>query len=171
MKIHFTKKEYQSLLDMIAVADWVVHAHAEKKEEFNKEYEALREKIYSCAKEMGCENRIEYSNESNCHQESRKYEESLHSQLIEPYEDGILWDGLSYLLAERDVVNTVGAEKFNKIEPARRISLVEEAQEKYTNEFENQGIGRLVIDESIKVQQQHTQHHHHGHGCCDHDHH
>ena len=171
MKIHFTKKEFQSLLDMIAVADWVAHAHAVKEEEFNKDYEALREKIYSCAKEMGCEDRIEYSNESNGHQESIKYQESVQSRLIEPYEDAILWDDLSYLLAERDVVHTVGAEKFNKIEPIRRISLVEEAQEKYLDEFENQGIERLVIDESIKVQKHHTQHHHHGHGCCDHDHH
>ena len=161
---------------MIYVSDWIIHAHATKEEDFKKDHKALQEKIYACAKEMGCEDRIEYFKEINAHGESRDYEEAMHAQFIEPYEDNVFWDDLAEYLAERDLINTVGVDELYKLEPIRRISLLEEAQEKYHNEFYEYGVLRLMIDESLKPQiqskpQLQHHHHHHGDGCCDHDHH
>ena len=38
MKINITKKEYQTLLDMLYLSDWVLHAHSEEKSEETKSY-------------------------------------------------------------------------------------------------------------------------------------
>ena len=38
MKIHFTKKEYRLLLDMLYIADWVMNSHQLINERSHKEH-------------------------------------------------------------------------------------------------------------------------------------
>ncbi len=41
MKLNFSKKEYAALLEMLYMADWVLHAHSEEKGESTEEYRLL----------------------------------------------------------------------------------------------------------------------------------
>lgn len=58
MKIHFSKKEYRQLLELVFLGDWIVTAHQEGKPV--SPYDAIKNKIYSHAKDHGYENLVEY---------------------------------------------------------------------------------------------------------------
>jgi hypothetical protein len=54
MKLNFTKKEYQALVEMLLAADWVITGHEEEEErEETKPYRELRKKVLAHFKEMG----------------------------------------------------------------------------------------------------------------------
>jgi len=60
MKINFTKSEYQILLDVIYMADWILHAHDTEDRSNTKEYSDLFQKLMSYAKDMGCEDLVDF---------------------------------------------------------------------------------------------------------------
>jgi hypothetical protein len=59
MKIDFNKSEYRLLLDMVYLADWMLTAYDETDDPEKAKYEQLSQKVYSHAKEMGCDSLIE----------------------------------------------------------------------------------------------------------------
>lgn len=87
MKIHFTKKEYRQLLELIYLGDWLASAHSETDE---SPYEAIREKIYSYAKAFHCEDWIEYDKSLGRHYETAAFEGQGVMERIEQYNRGIL---------------------------------------------------------------------------------
>jgi len=145
MKINITKKEYRVLLDMLTIADWIMHAHAIGKEEHHLEHEALKDKLLSYYKEMGAEDRIESSQELDGYYETNDYEEYVQDKFIQPYEDEFFWDELIDRLGERDAINTVGIEQFSKMDFVERMRKLDEMKERYANEFEEQGLDNLQL--------------------------
>jgi|688.fasta_scaffold290548_1 hypothetical protein len=145
MKIHFTKKEYRLLLDMLYIADWVMHSHQLISERGHKEHEALYDKIKSYYREMEAEDIIEYSKETDSYYETREYEEKTLEEFITPYDEDIFWEELVDRLAKRDVFRKIGIEKYNKMELIERIKTMSEAAEQYENEFEEHGLDRVKI--------------------------
>ena len=130
MKIHFTKKEYRLLLDMLYIADWVMNSHQLINERSHKEHEDLYKKIKSYYREM----------------------EKTLEEFITPYDEDIFWEELVDRLAKRDVFRKIGIEKYNKMELIERIKTMSEATEQYENEFEEHGLDRVkVMGEDVVV--------------------
>lgn len=142
MKINITKKEYRTLLDMLYIADWVLHSHTIKETKHN-EYEALKQKFLSYFKEMEADDQIEFSTELNEYFEKTQYEELLIKKFIEPYESKLFWDELMHRLSERDVIHAMGIEQYKKMDPMERMRKVEEAKAQYANDFEKHGVEHL----------------------------
>ncbi len=147
MKINFTKKEYRQLLDMVYVADWMMNAHATCPEEKHEEYAALREKICSHYKEMGAEDIIEYCEELGGHFELSEYDEILHNKFIAPYDDKTFWDELMERLAERDVVKTIGLERYGSLDAGDQITMLGKMRGFYEHEFGVHGLERIKLDD------------------------
>ena len=82
MKILFTKKEYRQLLDLVYLGDWVASAD---REDDSSPYEALREKIYSYAKEFGYGDLIVYDKQFGKHIETSSFEEQGVNALLDHY--------------------------------------------------------------------------------------
>lgn len=82
MKINFTKKEYRQLLDLVFIGDWVTSEPLDKD---TSPYDALREKIYSYAKEMDCEHLIEYDKNTDQHFETAEFEDSGVMKKLDDY--------------------------------------------------------------------------------------
>ena len=162
MKINLTKKEYRLLLDMLYISHWTMHSHATK-ENFNPDYEMLREKFLSYSHEMESEDRIAFSKESHAHIELDAYKHKLHENFIAPYEEDFFWGELCERLAKRDLMKAMGRDELETMDPERRLSLLQEAMKHYYHEFSHDGVQRLVIDPS-----QAHHHHQHDHSCCDH---
>lgn len=141
MKIHFTKKDYLLLLDMIYLSDWIMHAH--EVGIISNDYKALRKKILSYFKEMGADDRIEYVNDN--YYETKEYDELLHEKFIEPYDQENFWEELAEQLASRDAIKAVGMEAFKKMDWLERMDEIDKAKEKYQEEFEKHGIENLKI--------------------------
>src|SRR5436190_10857547 len=121
MKIDITKNEYRLLVDMLYLADWMMHSHAIGEEQHHHEYEKLRKKILSHYKDMGAEDIVEYSEESDDFFESSDYDDYIHEKFIDPYDNENFWDELTDRLAERDVVNDSGLEKLKSMEGIERV--------------------------------------------------
>lgn len=145
MKIYFTKKEYRLLLDMLYIADWVMHSHELVDERSHKEHEDLYDRIKTYYREMGAEDIVEYSKETDSYYETREYEEKTLEEFITPYDEAIFWEELVDRLAKRDVFRKIGVEKYNTMELIERIKTMSEAVEQYENEFEEHGLDRVKI--------------------------
>ena len=146
MKINFTKKEYKVLLEMIALADWVLHATKVKEDPKTAGHRELEEKIYSYAKEMGYKHLIEYSKRLERHFPSRQFEENGPVRtFIEEYENDIFWEELIARLADRDLLREFGDDKPSAISGNEMMVRTMRFEEKYSDEFVANGLDNVVI--------------------------
>ena len=87
MKINFTKKEYRQLLDLVFVGHWIVTATDEGAVE--SPYDAIQQKVFSFAKEMGCEDLVEYAKEFDKYFNTADLEDELMGY-IDKYEKEVM---------------------------------------------------------------------------------
>lgn len=74
MTIDLTKQEYRQLIDLVCLGDMMIDGALDGK--VPPQYVAIREKIYSHAKEFGYDDLIEYDESMGIHTETAKYDES-----------------------------------------------------------------------------------------------
>ena len=146
MNIKFSKPEYEALLEVIRMADWVIHAHRTEDDPRTKKYQELEQKILSKAAEMGFEKQIVYDKELKKYHPTAEYEEQCDAmKFIDEYDDDTFWDELTERLAFRDLLEQVGEEETKKMEPLERVEKIESLREPYLDEFDEHGITRLKI--------------------------
>jgi hypothetical protein len=147
MKINLTKEEYHALLDMLEIADWVLHSHQAEDSGETKPYRDLEQKIYALAKDFGCGQMVEYSAPDDRYYPTRKLEEGPAMDVIEAFEEDTFWCRLVEQLAERDLIRELGKETFGALERAERGERLENLETRYWDEFQLKGIERLEIVE------------------------
>lgn len=147
MEIEFTKKEYECLLDVLYMADWVMNAHKVEDDPRTEVYRKLEQKLFSYAKDMGFENLVEYASDYKKYFPTRKLEETGSArEFIEEFEDDTFWEELTSRLADRDSARKVGGvENFSKLSFEDRAEIIWSFEEKYTSEFEKRGLEGLSI--------------------------
>lgn len=146
MKIELNKKEYRQLLDLLEISTWVLFAYNTEKEipADKKPYDALEQKLLSCAKENGCEDLVEYVDNLKKYFVSRKVEEGAARRFIDAFENDTFWDELIHRLAMRDFAWAEGdiIRNMSREERFRKISLRESL---YSREFAKNGIENLMV--------------------------
>ncbi len=147
MKINFTKKEYLLLLDVLYMADWVLNAHREADEkEDTREYEKLEQKILSYAKKMGVEKYVDFDPEYDMYFHSRFFEETRRAQeFIDEFENDCFWEELIDRLARRDFLKSFSEKEIKEMDPYTRFERLLKLSEKYSGEFEKNGLKNLVV--------------------------
>ncbi|MGB8657393.1 MAG: hypothetical protein WCE90_06355 [Candidatus Zixiibacteriota bacterium] len=147
MKIEFTPKEYECLLDVLYIADWVMNAHKVGENPRTEAYKKLEQKLFSYAKDMGFENLIEYASDHKTYFPTREYEKTSSArEFIEEFENDTFWDELTSRLADRDSARKVGGvENLSKLSFEDRIKITLPLEEKYASKFEKRGLEGLSI--------------------------
>jgi hypothetical protein len=146
MKINFTKKEYRTLLDIIHIADWVMHAHDTEGRTDTQEYETLFQKLFSFAEEMGYDDLIEYAKEDDKYYPNFNFEsESLAENYIQEFENNSFWEELTSRLARRDVLKAKNAESAAELSEEEWFQSVIEAEEKWIKEFDEFDLDRIAV--------------------------
>tara|TARA_R110000868_G_scaffold77983_3_gene222951 strand:- start:1059 stop:1514 length:456 start_codon:yes stop_codon:yes gene_type:complete len=145
MKINFTKKEYPLLLEMITMANWMLHSRCIDEDSRQKEHDTLRNKILSHYKEFAAEDLVEAGEEPDEYYESNKLMDHVHRNFISSYDEETFWDELTDRLAMRDVVRTLGEDQYVALDGIDRITKVEDAKKPYSNEFERHGLENVII--------------------------
>ena len=147
MKIEFTRKEYESLLDVLYIADWVMNAHKVENDPGTEAYKKLEQKIFSYAKDVGFENLIEYASDHEKYYPTRELEEAGSArEFIEEFENDTFWEELTSRLADRDSARKVGGfENLSKLSFEDRIKIMLPLEEKCASEFETRGLEDLGI--------------------------
>lgn len=144
MKIHFTKKEYITLLETIQMAGWILHAHRTDQPADRKKYHELEQKILSLAKDFGCDDVVQWDKKLGAHFTTREFEGRI-MPFIEEYEEDSFWEELKTRLVDRDVCREVGEQKFSSLGIEERFAKEEPYEQKYNTEFETHGITRLQV--------------------------
>lgn len=150
MKIHFTKKEYRLLVDMLCIADWVLHSRDMVDKPQHIEHHDLYQKLLSLHKEMGAEDIVE--NDDSTYYETGSYEEELMEKFIKPYNGETFWEELVDRLAMRELSKTVGFERFQEMDIEEQAKVMTDIVNRYEDEFEEHGLDRVkILDEDVVV--------------------
>jgi len=151
MKINFTKKEYQTLLDMLYAADWMLHAHSEEKGDETSAYQELGQKIMAAANEFGVENLIEKNDKTGEIYLNKTF--TTNSNIVkhlEKYENATFWEELIERLARRDFIDTYGEMNILQMPINERFEKEMVFHKKYDEEFGKNGLKNIKIRSSNK---------------------
>ena len=144
MKINFTKSEYRILLDVIYISDWILHAHYTEDRNDTKEYSGLFQKLMSYAKDMGCEDLVDFDKQQKNYAESFLFEEESPAPgYIEEFEDDSFWSELISRLARRDALIELKVDNPEDIDTETLYTAIFKAEEKWSKEFETYGLDRI----------------------------
>lgn len=139
MNINMTKNEFRTLLEMLYISDWVLNTFTNSLKEVNKDHKKLQEKLLLLHKEIKAEDLL---NEF----ESTEFDEYMHENHIEKYNQNVFWEMLIDQLSYRDLANEIGLEAFNQLDPIEKIERLEEFRESYSKEFERNQLNHVKID-------------------------
>ncbi len=145
MKINFTKREYRILLEIIFLADWMLHAH--KADRTKDSYRDLEQKIMSSAGEFGCEDWVEYVEELDEYVLTTAFDEADTLRgCIEDYDEATFWNELISKLAARDILRRHSEEELAQMTGKERVTLYGKVEDSYADEFEINGLNRIKIE-------------------------
>lgn len=149
MNVEITKEEYRDLLDLLHIASWVLVAHKTEKDPRTEKYDTVIQKFYALAEEMGSGSLIEHDSHAGKYHPTREFEESSNvMDFIDEFVDHAFWDELIIRLAERDASRQVGGyEQLDLLSHEDRHALEDPLEERYSGEFNENGINRLEIVE------------------------
>jgi hypothetical protein len=149
MKINFTKKEYQTLLEMLYVGDWVLHAHVEKetdKTNETKTYKEFEQKILALAHEFGMGKFVECNEKSGENFLSKEFTRNNEiRKYIEKFENATFWEELIERLARRDFIKKYGEEAILQMSISERFEKEMLFHQEYHKEFGENGLDNLQI--------------------------
>jgi len=146
MKINFTKKEYQVLVEMLLTADWVIRAREVEQRAETKPYSDLRKKVLSHFKEMGMEDAFVYHPEHDDYFETREYEERApHMRFIEEHDEEVFWGELASKLAHRDLAAEDVLNAAGPLDDEARTIRLFEIIDRYEEVFAESGLQSLRV--------------------------
>ena len=147
MKIDFTKKEFRLLIDLLQIADWVMHSNSIDMPEETKPYWELEQKIFSFAEKIGLGNLITREIDQKEYLPTQEYEKnSPYMNFIEEFENDSFWDSLIHRLAMRDLFKKEGKDRVDNMSTTEYFEKLVTFEQRYQEEFESHGISRLDID-------------------------
>jgi hypothetical protein len=144
MDISFTKEQYENLVKLIYLGEWMINGI--RTDDRIKKFEDLEQYIYSFYKDFGLEKYVEYDEKSKKFFPTNELEmESDVEGYRLDYEDEVFWDELIDRLARRDFIRQYGEKVIKKMEWKERMEKEDPFIERYDDEFQKHGIERLEI--------------------------
>jgi len=153
MEIKLTREQYENLLKLIYLGNWMINAirSGAEGDERIKKYDEIEQYIFSFAKEAGLEKYIKFDKECNEFFPTWKFEfETDIEQYRQEHDNEIFWDELTYRLARRDFIKQYGEEVIKKMDQKERLEKEQPFIEKYEKEFEENGLENLEILKKLK---------------------
>ena len=131
------------------MADWVLHAHDTGDRSDTKEYSDLFQKLMSYAKDMGCEDLVDFDKQQKNYAESFQFEEEFSALgYIEEFEDDSFWSELISRLARRDAMIELKVDNPNDVDTETLYTAIFKAEDKWSKEFEAFGLDRICLNKA-----------------------
>lgn len=146
VKINLNREEYELLLEIFYIADWVLNAHKTRGDDEIDRYKELEQKILSYAEEFGLQNYVVWDPDLREYHYTREFEErSPAVEFIEEFEEDTFWDELVERLSMRDLVEESGEECVLEMDVHTRLEKLDEYRAKYLEEFEKNGLQNVKV--------------------------
>ncbi len=145
MNIEFTKEQYEQLIKVVYLGNWM--ANADRTDDAIAEYEDIQEYILSHAKDFGVEHLAETDEESEGQFfPSRELESDENvERVIEEYDDDAFWEELIERLTIKEIFSLVSEDALKEMKEEDFVELYESVREKYEEEFEESGLMNLDL--------------------------
>lgn len=146
MKIDLTRRDYKSLLTVLEIADWVLHAYSSEEPAEGAPLRSLEQKVLALADEFGSGELVEFDPVEQRYWLTREYDElSDATEFIEQFENDSFWDQLTDRLVERDLIRQLGEKALKRLDPEQVAEKSEPYRRLYGEEFLTHGVSRLEI--------------------------
>lgn len=148
MQIELSKAEYQTLLGVLEIADWVLFAHHGDRPSDRRKYHDLEQKLFGYAEAFEFDNLIEYVEEHGEYFPTTEYEDhSPMQRFTDEFENHNFWTELVDRLATRDMLRELGQQAVEAMDSGEQFMAHQDYERRYNEEFEEQGLERLSIKE------------------------
>ena len=139
--VKFTKEQYENLLKLIYLGDWLVNSF---RIERITEFENIENHLYSQAKDFGLDKLVVIDAETQTYFPASSLEEAV-THFIEEYDEDNFWGELCRKLGQRDFVRQYGQDAIQKMKLDEMFQKEAEFIHKYAEEFEKNGLKNLEI--------------------------
>ncbi len=143
MKIALNKDQFQELLKLVYLGNWLVNSIRSVDEQVQAPDDIL-DYILSLAKKEKLEGIVDFDAGLQRHYTTAEFEESL-SEYIDEYDNELFWEGLLLRLVERDLIKKYGTEDVKKMTFDEIVDKERPFREKYQREFEQNGIENVIL--------------------------
>lgn len=146
MKIDFTQKEYQRLVDLLMIADWVLHAFESDDDPDTLQYREVIQKIYAHAPDLNCEGMVAYDDVLKGFYPTPEYEEeSGVMDFLEEYEENLFWFGLAHRLAIKTILEGEGGEQFQNLSEHEQAARIIPLETRFAEELLENGLSNVTV--------------------------
>lgn len=149
IKIDFTPKQFETLLKLAYLGNWMANAHREGSPEDpqKEEYEEVEDYIFSFARQFGFD---EFVDDNDAGEgkfyPTRKFEEETDvNELHEEYDEETFWDEIIERLGARDFYRHYPKKVLQKMSRDERVDKLYEFIGKWADEIDEHGIENLEI--------------------------
>lgn len=151
MKIELTKNQYRDLLLSVIIGEYIREAVDEQNGKDIRNTHDMENYLMSLAKDFDSEDMVE-NFEGEFLVPSDKVIKEYHDHYIEEFEEESFWHNLITRLGQRDFDKNATKAELEKVKKNEGwlTDVIDTYYEKYENEFEKNGVGRLGIDETKK---------------------
>lgn len=144
MKVSFTVKEYERLLELVWLGLQVAAAGGEEDDAPPVRYAALEQKLWELATPLGCARSVEMADDGSL-AASAELEEGPARKKLDDFFDEVFWNELVHRLAERDLRAELGATKLTEDFSDDDQTRLDAIEDRYWREFEEHGVDHLVL--------------------------
>lgn len=141
MKINFTKKQFNTLIKLVYLGEWLFQSHQVEKD---PDVFELQQFIYSQAKEIGLEDMVQFDGSLKEYLASQSLEAEMDPKINE-YNDDAFWSTLTYGLSQSLMLKHYGQQKLEQLSREELIKVQQEYIDKVSREFEENGINNLQL--------------------------
>ncbi len=147
MILELDKKQFETLLKLVYLGNWIANATRDGDEDDPTidEYDEMEHFIFKVGYENGFKKIITYGKEYDIYDFTEDYLENEINELIDRYNDYSFWEGLTQNLVQRDIVEELGEREYLQMDPIKRWSITFEKSNLYDDEFIENGIENLRL--------------------------
>lgn len=151
ISLDLSREEFETLMHTLFVANWVIFGTESEPTPALDRYEELEQKVLSLADDIGLSDQVELVREENKRFPSIALEDELLHRFLDPYNNDVFWNELADRLAERDVLEEYGQDKFDKMHPSSKLEILDDRSDWYYEEFMKAGVDSLRIRPRLEV--------------------
>jgi hypothetical protein len=142
MQVSLSRQQYSALVDLLYLADWILHSNDVTSTPKTAHYKALVGYLLTKAQEMGAGELVDLVDGEPA--PSRVVEDRM-QPLIEAYDEQSMWDELAMALGRRDAERSLGREALRKMPANQKVEALLKHEEHWENEFHQHGLERIVV--------------------------
>jgi hypothetical protein len=143
MHIDLTKKQFENLLQLVYLGDWIAQAPREEPE---NGLAAMEQYLLSLAKEFGLKSYAGFDKEAGIYYPTEEFEKRTGVvQMLDQYNEYTVWETLMLGLARRDLVHELGEDKVEAMSEEELNEKEYPLIQKYEEEFSKHGLDNLMV--------------------------